>query len=52
VEKHGFWGYVPVLISIKSEQNACTYVIDVGMQYYTHIARFTTVTLRTLTEMQ
>jgi hypothetical protein len=27
-------------------------VIDVGMQYYTHIALFTTVTLRTLTEMQ
>jgi hypothetical protein len=28
------------------------HIIDVGMQYYTHIARFTTVTLRTLTEMQ
>jgi hypothetical protein len=27
-------------------------IIDVGMQYYPHIARFTTVTLRTLTEMQ
>jgi hypothetical protein len=27
-------------------------LIDVGKQYYTHIARFTTVTLRTLTEMQ
>jgi hypothetical protein len=26
-------------------------VIDVGMQHYTHIARFTTVTLRTLTEI-
>jgi hypothetical protein len=28
------------------------YIIDVGMQYYTHIARFTSVTLKTLTEMQ
>jgi hypothetical protein len=28
------------------------HIIDDGMQYYTHIARFTTVTLRTLTEMQ
>jgi hypothetical protein len=27
-------------------------IIDVGMQHYTHTARFTTVTLRTLTEMQ
>jgi hypothetical protein len=27
------------------------HIIDVGMQYYTHIARFTTVTLRTLTEI-
>jgi hypothetical protein len=26
-------------------------VIDVGMQHYTHIARFTAVTLRTLTEI-
>jgi hypothetical protein len=28
------------------------HIIDVGMQYYPHIVRFTTVTLRTLTEMQ
>jgi hypothetical protein len=28
------------------------HIIDAGMQYYTHIPRFTTVTLRTLTEMQ
>jgi hypothetical protein len=28
------------------------HIIDVGMQYYTHIARFTKDTLRTLTEMQ
>jgi hypothetical protein len=28
------------------------HIIDVGVQHYTHIARFTTVTLRTLTEMQ
>jgi hypothetical protein len=28
------------------------HIIDVGMQYYTHIARFTTFTLRALTEMQ
>jgi hypothetical protein len=27
------------------------HIIDVGMQHYTHIARFTTVTLRTLTEI-
>jgi hypothetical protein len=26
------------------------HIIDVGMQHYTHIARFTAVTLRTLTE--
>jgi hypothetical protein len=24
------------------------HITDVGMQYYTHIARFTTVTLRTI----
>jgi hypothetical protein len=28
------------------------HIIDVGMQHYTHIPRFATVTLRTLTEMQ
>jgi hypothetical protein len=28
------------------------HIINVGMQYYTNITRFTTVTLRTLTEMQ
>jgi hypothetical protein len=28
------------------------HIIDDGLQYYTHITRFTTVTLRTLTEMQ
>jgi hypothetical protein len=27
------------------------HIIDVGMQHYTHIARFTAVTLRTLTEI-
>jgi hypothetical protein len=27
------------------------HIIDVGMQHYTHIPRFTTVTLRTLTEI-
>jgi hypothetical protein len=27
------------------------HIIDVGMQHYTHIVRFTTVTLRTLTEI-
>jgi hypothetical protein len=27
------------------------HLIHVGMQHYTHIARFTTVTLRTLTEI-
>jgi hypothetical protein len=27
-------------------------IIDVGMQYYTHIARFTTVTLRTLMKIE
>jgi hypothetical protein len=27
------------------------HIIDVGMQHYIHSARFTTVTLRTLTEI-
>jgi hypothetical protein len=27
------------------------HIIDVSMQHYTHIARFTTVTLRTLIEI-
>jgi hypothetical protein len=27
------------------------HIIDIGMQYYTHLPRFTTVTLRTLTEI-
>jgi hypothetical protein len=27
------------------------HIIDVGMQHYIHIARFTAVTLRTLTEI-
>jgi hypothetical protein len=27
------------------------HIIDVDMQHYTHIARFTAVTLRTLTEI-
>jgi hypothetical protein len=27
------------------------HIIDVGMQHYTHIPRFTAVTLRTLTEI-
>jgi hypothetical protein len=27
------------------------HIIDVGMQHYTHMARFPTVTLRTLTEI-
>jgi hypothetical protein len=28
------------------------HIIDVGVQHYTHIARFTAVTLRTLTDSQ
>jgi hypothetical protein len=40
--------YLSVLISIKVNK---MHIIDVGMQYYTHIARFTAVTLRTLTEI-
>jgi hypothetical protein len=28
------------------------HIIDVGIQHYTHIASFTTVTLRTLTEIK
>jgi hypothetical protein len=28
------------------------HIIDVGMQHCTHIARFTAVTLRTLTEIK